>query len=359
MKIPAKKIFCALIVCLLTLPLAAQEDNEAKLQAELEKARKLFPEFQKKLDSDPEAAEEIFSEFLGMQDPMKKRLQSWLDAKWAEERRAYEQMLRAAGGGDAEQLSPEQRTRIAANRKILADIRQIGSENEMKQRLKSEGWQALQTLLSIISRVDSSQGSKGVSPKNAEKALKDLMIVGDFRYQIRVRRGQPARPPYDELGVRDPDFADETESILPAADLIRADGAARKVFAKNEAMRDRIPRAEYLGILELNQWRVALGLNALEIDPKLCDASRDHSNDMKTHNFFAHQSPIKGKKEPWDRAKNFGTQARSENIAINGSPAAANQAWFYSPGHHKNMFASGRTHIGLGIVGRHYTQMFR
>ena len=80
---------------------------------------------------------------------------------------------------------------------------------------------------------------------------------------------------------------------------------------------------------------------------------------MAEHKFFAHTSPIKGKESPWDRAMNFNTTARSENIAINGSVEGANKAWFHSPGHHKNMFRGNLTYIGLGISGRHYTQLFR
>jgi uncharacterized protein YkwD len=32
--------------------------------------------------------------------------------------------------------------------------------------------------------------------------------------------------------------------------------------------------------------------------------------------------------------------------------------WFYSPGHHKNMFSPGQRRIGLGQYGSHWTQMF-
>ena len=110
---------------------------------------------------------------------------------------------------------------------------------------------------------------------------------------------------------------------------------------------------------EVNHWRIALGMDPLLIDPKLCDASRDHCKDMEKLKFFAHQSPVKGKRDPWDRAKNFGTTARGENIAINDSTSASNQAWFFSPGHHKNMFKPDYSVIGLGIKGRHYCQLFR
>jgi uncharacterized protein YkwD len=91
----------------------------------------------------------------------------------------------------------------------------------------------------------------------------------------------------------------------------------------------------------------------------LCEAARDHSEDMQVNRFFAHESPLPGKKTPWDRAKNFGTSASGENIYMGSSdPHGANMGWFYSPGHHKNMFNAGQVRIGLGCTGSHWTQMF-
>jgi uncharacterized protein YkwD len=102
-----------------------------------------------------------------------------------------------------------------------------------------------------------------------------------------------------------------------------------------------------------------VGLGALELDPQLCEAARDHSKDMAEQNFFAHESPVPGKKTPWDRAAKAGTTASGENIFAGSVDAhAANLGWFYSPGHHKNMFSPGQRRIGLGRHGSHWTQMF-
>ena len=101
-----------------------------------------------------------------------------------------------------------------------------------------------------------------------------------------------------------------------------------------------------------------VGLNALVLDPKLCAAARDHSKDMAEKGFFAHESPVPGKKTPWDRAKNFGTTASGENIFMGSNdPHAAITGWFYSPGHHKNMFRPNLVRMGLGCTGKHWTQM--
>jgi uncharacterized protein YkwD len=128
----------------------------------------------------------------------------------------------------------------------------------------------------------------------------------------------------------------------------------RKIAEDND-----IPEAEARGIEECNEWRMLVGLNALLIDPNLCEAARDHSKDMQELGFFAHESPVAGKKTPWDRAKRCGTTASGENIFMGSAdPHGANRGWFYSPGHHKNMFNPSQRRIGLGCTGSHWTQMF-
>jgi uncharacterized protein YkwD len=79
---------------------------------------------------------------------------------------------------------------------------------------------------------------------------------------------------------------------------------------------------------------------------------------METLKFFAHESEVPGKREPWDRARNFGTTADGENIFM-GVPDGnrANLAWFHSPGHHKNMLAV-HSRIGMGRSGVYFTELF-
>jgi uncharacterized protein YkwD/outer membrane murein-binding lipoprotein Lpp len=133
----------------------------------------------------------------------------------------------------------------------------------------------------------------------------------------------------------------------------------RDVLVKNrEVARALAEPEEAAGILDLNRLRIRLGLNAVSIDLKLCDAARDHSNDMRTLGFFAHESPVEGKKTPWDRAARMGTSASAENIAGGQTTGVgANQGWWYSPGHHKNMLG-GHSRVGLGRSETLWTQMF-
>ena len=148
--------------------------------------------------------------------------------------------------------------------------------------------------------------------------------------------------------------------VLAVARAFRTDQKTEKTLAANAefAAKNAVPADEAAGILDLNEMRMLCGLDPVLIDPKLHNAARDHSKDMATKNFFAHESPVPGKKSPWDRAKLAGTTASAENIfAGDQSPKGANGGWFHSPGHHVNMFGNHRRG-GMGRYEGHWTQMF-
>lgn len=324
--------------------------------AALEKARALFPEFSQAVYSDEDQAREAYDALIALSPAVQQRLLVWLDEQFEEKAAAYAK----AKSGDSFGMrgpSPAELREMKELQKQLGSMRTIADETKMKKVLKEDGWAVLRKLLSIsrssIRSLDDASGS-APDPAKARAVREQARQVGEFRYELRKKLNQPVTEVDEELDqvASQADQGDQAASI-------QAGRRAAAVLKKNERFKGEIPRNEYAGILELNHWRIAAGLAPLEIDPKLCDAARDHSKDMERLGFFAHQSPVKGKKEPWDRAKNFGTTARGENIAINDSTEAANQAWFFSPGHHKNMFKPDFSVIGLGIQGRHYTQLFR
>lgn len=165
-------------------------------------------------------------------------------------------------------------------------------------------------------------------------------------------RGEPPADPdglHAALGDRE-----DWECVL----AVRMTDRDRETLLRNLDLRAEVRPEEYDGILEHNLIRIQLGLHAQRIDPKLCAAGRDHSTDMKTLGFFAHESPVEGKKTPGDRARNFGTSAGAENIAAGQEgPVDAVRAWWHSPGHHKNMLG-GAERVGLGHFEGFWTEMF-
>ncbi len=149
---------------------------------------------------------------------------------------------------------------------------------------------------------------------------------------------------------------DEEDFVIQLAAPM--DSKSREILTANTQFVGQLDRQEARTITACNMTRVILGLPALAIDLKLCAAARDHSTDMKNLKFFAHQSPVEGKKNFWDRAQKFGATASGENIAQgprNGSEA--NSMWFHSPGHHKNMLADHKR-IGVGRNSELYTELF-
>lgn len=131
-----------------------------------------------------------------------------------------------------------------------------------------------------------------------------------------------------------------------------------RVLADNEVVQEGVVPEEREGVRILNELRVLVGLPVVAIDPKLCNASRDHSKDMVEHGFFAHVSPVPGKESFGQRAALAGTSASAENIAAGQQTGeGAIRAWWYSPGHHRNMMG-GHRRVGLGQHRTHWTQMF-
>lgn len=110
----------------------------------------------------------------------------------------------------------------------------------------------------------------------------------------------------------------------------------------------------------LNDFRAVFALTPLRLEERLSAASVGHSRDMASMGFFAHQSPVPGKKSPGDRARKAGFKHAwsGENIFMgSSSPLAAYNAWFGSDGHRFIMFAKGPNLIGVGPHGKHWTMM--
>ena len=141
-------------------------------------------------------------------------------------------------------------------------------------------------------------------------------------------------------------------------ELAPPEGPAQAILAKNKAMASKFPSDIREGMNGVNALRMTCGLPPLLFDAKLCEAAHGHSKDMLTRGFFAHESPVEGKKTPWDRARLAGTTASGENIYMGSSaPADALKTWFLSPPHHKNLFSESARRQGLGHEGTYWTQM--
>lgn len=141
--------------------------------------------------------------------------------------------------------------------------------------------------------------------------------------------------------------------------LLAVPGPARTeaVLRGNLALAPELDPEEARGVRRLNRVRLLAGLGVLAIDPKLCEACRGHSQDMVELGFFSHESPVPGKEDFGKRAALAGTTASGENIAAGQDTGeGAIEAWWYSPGHHRNMMG-GHARVGLGRHETTWTQL--
>jgi len=175
---------------------------------------------------------------------------------------------------------------------------------------------------------------------------------GEYLYKLMpADRNKPKEPMDFEKYLQ----GEEDLAMKMAAPM---DPQTIQILLVNTRLAAELEPEEARAILELNLTRNLLGLGPLAIDTKLCAAARDHCQDMRNLDFFAHESPVAGKTLPWDRAKLFGTTAAAENIYHGTHDGrVAIEAWFHSPGHHKNMLGKF-ARVGVGRSGAHFTVMF-
>lgn len=135
-------------------------------------------------------------------------------------------------------------------------------------------------------------------------------------------------------------------------------GRDSQVLLRNQALATTTEPEEFAGTERLNRIRIAMGKSVVAIDPKLGDAARAHSEDMRKLGFFSHESPVPGKRTFGERAAAAGTSASAENISWGqASHVGAIEGWWHSPGHHVNMMGN-HARTGLGRSETHWTQLF-
>jgi uncharacterized protein YkwD len=260
---------------------------------------------------------------------------------------AFAASARAQHSGGAR---TDQQKKLRTLRNDFHKVRQMG-EGPMKNLVKKTSWPAMQSLREIL--IPSAAGVLKNGPPALLEQRGQLLILAEFRNGL-LEASVSVDPPLGlmEIAVAEQNFTDEYSGL--DRDGLRIMQGNATLAAKEE-----LPLPEVKGLRELNEMRLLVGLTALVIDPKLCLAGRGHSQDMAEHGFFSHTSPLAGKESPSKRAAKAGTTGGGENIYMGStSPQAANRGWFFSPGHHKNMFNPGYRRVGLGNYGTHWTQMF-
>lgn len=339
-----------LAICLLALtPILDAQDLFRVARANQPEAARLFKIYRE--STDLTAREQAVGALIQLDPQAMLALVPILEFDWQVALKNYRAGLQRASTDFARKKmsDPTFGREVTALRTTMAKLRS-GKTPPTKEQLQGEGQKALDRLraLHAITKADFIALQPALGPQ------------GDtVRALTRMRAALKAKTKLKN----DVEFTEENLAQEEAAALgrgFRTNPAAERVLEANSAMaaKKEVPTDEAEGVRDLNEMRMLLGLPPCLMDPKLCNAARDHSKEMAAKNFFAHESPVPGKKTPWDRAKLAGTTASAENIAMGmKTPAAANHGWFLSPGHHVNMLGN-HVRVGIGRHNVHWTQMF-
>ena len=279
------------------------------------------------------------------------KLQAEYDKTWPRLRDNYLNAFKSeAKDQNSGKMRQENQKLIRQARETFHTVR-VMPEGPMKKALETQAEPALKQLRELL--LPSAERILNIAGEPLKKQRDLTFKLGMFRDGILKAA----------IAIEEPKTVENMilEERKVAEEYSDLDRTGLRIMEKNRkvAEDEMVPAGEAQGVRELNEWRLLVGLNALELDPRLCNASRGHSEDMSKLNFFSHTSPVKGKQSFGQRAALAGTSSSGENIYMGSTqPAGANRGWFHSPGHHKNMFNPAQKRVGLGNFGRHWTQMF-
>jgi uncharacterized protein YkwD len=275
------------------------------------------------------------------------------------EKRYFDGFGRVADGVAAGRLD---KAALKEVEKLRDEINALNrEENLTKEKIHEVGDPRMKRLKELLVVTPDDVAAADVELGPSRQALLDDLDELDEQFEVWTKCNAALPEKKRSKTLTDPApryphlLAEERWLVAIATPMSKSD---KETLLANREFDSQLDSQEAAGILDLNLLRIRLGLRALAIDPKLCSAARDHSNDMRTLGFFAHESPVEGKHTPMDRAARAGTSAHSENIAGGQSTGAgANEGWWYSPGHHKNM-TGDHARVGLGRSEAIWTQMF-
>lgn len=135
----------------------------------------------------------------------------------------------------------------------------------------------------------------------------------------------------------------------------------RKVYILNVEQANSGLPMEVEQVKVTNDYRRMMGRSALAIHDKLIRAAHGHSEWMSKVGRLTHFNDEDPKlRTPGDRMRAQGyTAGAGENCAVGVSSALdALQGWAHSSGHHRNLLYESHTEMGVGVVGRYWTQNF-
>jgi len=97
---------------------------------------------------------------------------------------------------------------------------------------------------------------------------------------------------------------------------------------------------------------------ALQIDPRLILAARDHSGSMAEHHYFSHQGRDGQYFQTRMARRGYPQSTSGENLAISPDAVTTFNMWWESQGHRKNMMRKKFTRVGIFRTANYWTANF-
>lgn len=262
---------------------------------------------------------------------------------------AEAEVQRKASRGHIEELSKKADTRAAraAYQKLRAAITRLTDAYDTRSTLL-DAMRYRAAFVAMWTEVDPKVGPKVTDPASetalaamVEKALGDKLLPLLRQMQSQL------------------DDVNDPAATLPEQNGLLEWRMRKRVDAYNRSLAAIADPAELELIRMINAYRDALGLPALELDPRLLQAARRHSKEMVEQKYFSPTSPNEATKDALSRMKAAGLENPgpwSEALARN-TKTATETFWgmFDTPPYHQAMASADLTSVGIGRWNAYWT----
>ena len=237
-------------------------------------------------------------------EPLLKIIEGEIGPKMKRYRQQFLKSAKVAASKKFQEASLEEVARLRQQVNVLRE-----NPNLTKEQIVQQGDPAMKQLeeLLTLKRETVLASNRRLVEQRQAMAGPGTLWEACQAYLAKLPSGTPGKAGEEkEKPVSFEEYLQQEETLAVRLAIPMSD-RTRLVLAGNNKLASKIGTEESRCVLALNLTRLLLGLDPVSIDLQLVEVARGHSADMKKHKFFAHESPLPGKKTPWDRAKLGGT----------------------------------------------------
>jgi len=260
-------------------------------------------------------------------------------------------------------LTDEQVLQVQKMRRLWKDYASRGgSRHDFKKQYLKPAWDVAEFLLIKPGEI-----------KDPNLTAPRATVVEMLDYQTKVRQamgvepdGDPTKGRKSPTGIDIPHLDEPPTRMFSLEFLERtvalcamAPPGAQKVLLMNVDESAKIDVQESEFAFYTNTVRMLIGTVAWYIDPMVCAATRDHSNDRKNGDAKGHMSDLPGKRGFTDRLRRMGARwCGSEGAGGGRNGPAYAYGLSYGGGHTGPLYSLRRNVVGVGRRGGCYTSNY-